>query len=136
MTRRVVVTGVGMVTPVGNTADAAFKAMLAGENGIGPITKCDAEGLSSQLAGEIKDFDPTPYFASAKEAKRYDPFVQYTMAAGTEAMEQHGTRHRLYIAVGQQFADACQALLFSIEEAKHGRQRNTRKRRLRRATRH
>ncbi len=84
--RRVVVTGLGMITPVGNDVSSTWSAVLAGRSGIAPIDRFDTSAYSTQFGGAIKDFDVTPYM-SPKEAKRNDPFVQYGMAAGIQAIE-------------------------------------------------
>ena len=91
MTRRVVVTGVGMVTPVGNDAKTAFDALLAGRNGVGPITRiADVSDLPVRISAEVKNFDPTPAFENPKDVPRNDIFIQFIMVAGTEAMAQAG----------------------------------------------
>src|SRR5690606_22181447 len=82
--RRVVVTGLGIVSPIGNTVAEAWEMALAGTPGITRITRFDASRLSSQIAGEVKSFDITPYM-SAKEARRMDLFIHYGMAAGLQA---------------------------------------------------
>lgn len=84
--RRVVVTGIGCVTPLGNNVKESWEKLIKGVSGIGPITKFDASNLSSRIAGEVKNFDPTPYF-DKKELKRTDPFLQYTIAAAEEAIK-------------------------------------------------
>ena len=87
--RRVVVTGLGCVTPLGNSVKDSWEKLIKGISGIGPITKFDATGFSSRIAGEVKDFDPTPYF-DKKELKRMDPFLQYTVASAEEAIKDAG----------------------------------------------
>ena len=82
--RRVVVTGLGAVCPIGNTVDEAWSNALAGRSGITRITRFDAARLSSQIAGEVKGFDVSPYM-SPKEARRMDLFIHYGMAAGLQA---------------------------------------------------
>jgi 3-oxoacyl-[acyl-carrier-protein] synthase II len=72
--RRVVVTGMGIVSPVGIGIAAAWDAILAARSGIGPITRFDASAFPSRIAGEVKDFDVGTYL-SAKEARRYDTFT-------------------------------------------------------------
>jgi len=79
--RRVVVTGLGIVCPIGNTVEEAWAACLAGKPGITRITRFDPSRLSSQIAGEVKGFDVAPYM-DAKEARRMDQFIHYGMAAG------------------------------------------------------
>ncbi len=87
--RRVVVTGIGMVTAVGIGREETWRALLAGENGIGPVTLCDPTDLESRIAGEVKDFDPLNY-VDRKEARRMDRFVHLAVAASREAIEHSG----------------------------------------------
>ncbi|KAI5914266.1 beta-ketoacyl-ACP synthase II [Thauera sp. 2A1] len=87
--RRVVVTGLGVVSPVGNTVSEAWENLLAGRSGIGPITRFDASVFSSRVAGEVKNFDVAAYL-SAKEARRMDVFIHYGMAAGIQAIRDSG----------------------------------------------
>jgi 3-oxoacyl-[acyl-carrier-protein] synthase II len=87
--RRVVVTGLGIVSPVGNTAAEAWPAILAGKSGVGRITRFDAGALASQIAGEVKDFDPATYI-SPKEVRRMDRFIHLGMAAGIQAFKDSG----------------------------------------------
>lgn len=89
MKRRVVVTGVGMVTPVGTGVEKTWEALLAGKSGIGPITKFDPGDLPTKIAGEVLDFDPADYL-ERKEFKRVDSFIQYALAATAMAMEMAG----------------------------------------------
>jgi len=84
--RRVVVTGLGIVCPIGNTVEEAWAACLAGKPGITRITRFDPSRLSSQIAGEVKGFDVAPYM-DAKEARRMDQFIHYGMAAGKQAWQ-------------------------------------------------
>lgn len=87
--RRVVVTGLGTVCPVGNNTETSWKNILAGLSGIGPITRFDTEGFSCRIAGEVKNFDPAPAM-TPKDARRYDLFIQYAVAAGAEAFGDAG----------------------------------------------
>ncbi len=87
--RRVVVTGVGLVSPVGNTTAETWQNIVAGKSGIGRITRFDASAFKSQVAGEIKGFDVGSYL-SAKEARRMDLFIHYGMAAGIQAIRDSG----------------------------------------------
>ena len=87
--RRVVVTGLGAVSPVGNTVAEAWANVTAGRSGIGPITRFDASTFTSQIAGEVKAFDVSTYL-SAKEARRMDLFIHYGMAAGIQAVRDSG----------------------------------------------
>lgn len=87
--RRVVVTGLGIVSPVGNSVATAWDNVVNGVSGIDRITHFDAGTFAAQIAGEVKDFDVTAYL-SAKEAKKMDPFIHYAMAAGIDAMRDSG----------------------------------------------
>jgi len=87
VTQRVVVTGLGVVSPVGLTAAETWKAIVAGQSGIGPITAFDTTDFEAKLAGEVKNFEPTRYM-ERKEARHTDRFVQFAVAAATEAVEQ------------------------------------------------
>ena len=87
--RRVVVTGLGIISPVGNTIEQAWQNLLAGRSGIGRITRFDASSFPVQIAGEVRDFDITQYLP-AKDARRMDTFIHYGMAAGIEAIKDAG----------------------------------------------
>ena len=87
--RRVVVTGLGIVCPLGNTVQEAWDKALAGTSGITRITRFDPSRLACQIAGEVKNFDLSPYM-SAKEARRMDLFIHYGMAAGLQAWRDCG----------------------------------------------
>ncbi|HEY8856131.1 MAG TPA: beta-ketoacyl-ACP synthase II [Rugosibacter sp.] len=87
--RRVVVTGLGLVSPVGNSVPEAWDNIIAGESGIGPITRFDASAVSVRIAGEVKGFDVATYL-SVKEARRMDTFIHYGMAAGIQAVRDSG----------------------------------------------
>jgi len=87
--RRVVVTGLGMLSPLGNTVADSWSAALAGKSGIGPITRFDTTGFPSTIAGSIRDFDVTLYMP-AKEARRMDLFMQFGVAAGVQAIADSG----------------------------------------------
>ncbi|UCE41249.1 MAG: beta-ketoacyl-ACP synthase II [Candidatus Aminicenantes bacterium] len=89
--RRVVITGIGLVSPLGVGVERNWKALLEGEGGIGPITKFDTSAFSSRIAGEVKDFDPLE-FMDKKEARKMDPFIQYAIAAAEQAVEDAGIR--------------------------------------------
>ncbi|MFA5339716.1 MAG: beta-ketoacyl-ACP synthase II [Candidatus Omnitrophota bacterium] len=88
--RRVVVTGLGAVTPVGNSKDELWKSLLAGKNGAGRITHFDPTGFDCQFACEVKGFDPSRYITSAKELRRMDRFVQFAVYGAKMAMEDAG----------------------------------------------
>jgi 3-oxoacyl-[acyl-carrier-protein] synthase II len=87
--RRVVVTGLGVICPLGNAVAPAWEAALAGTSGITRITRFDPSRLASQIAGEVKGFDVSPYM-SPKEARRMDIFIHYGVAAGLQAWRDCG----------------------------------------------
>ncbi len=87
--RRVVVTGLGCVSPVGNTVAEAWSNLIAGQSGIGPITRFDASAMSCRIAGEVKNFDLESYI-SAKEARTMDRFIHYGVAAAAQAIQDAG----------------------------------------------
>ncbi len=87
--RRVVVTGLGCVSPVGNTVADAWSNLLAGQSGIGPITRFDASAMSCRIVGEVKNFDLESYI-SAKEARTMDKFIHYGIAAAAQAIQDAG----------------------------------------------
>jgi 3-oxoacyl-[acyl-carrier-protein] synthase II len=87
--RRVVVTGLGIVSPVGTGVPEAWSSILAGKSGITRITRFDPAPFSSQIAGEVKGFDPAQYL-SAKEARRFDTFIHYGLAASIESIKDSG----------------------------------------------
>ena len=89
MTRRVVITGVGAVTALGNSVAETWGRLLEGASGVGPITHFDASALPTRIAAEVKGFDPTTLLPE-HEARRIDPFVLFGMAAGQEAMRDCG----------------------------------------------
>jgi 3-oxoacyl-[acyl-carrier-protein] synthase II len=84
--RRVVITGLGMVSPVGKSVPEGWESIKSGKTGIGRITRFDPEGYYSQIAGEVKDYDPYDYF-DRKELRKYDPFIQYALIAAEEALK-------------------------------------------------
>ncbi|MFN2316885.1 MAG: beta-ketoacyl-ACP synthase II [Gemmatimonadales bacterium] len=120
--QRVVVTGVGMVTPVGLTTEDTWAALLAGTSGAGPITKFDASRQQVRFACEVTGFDPQQYI-DRKEARRYDLFAQYAIAAAHQAVSQAGLesavpdRDRVGVVIGsgiggmQTFEDNCRVFL-------------------------
>ena len=87
--RRVVVTGLGMVSPLGNTVATTWEGILAGRSGACPIDIFDASAFTTQFSAPVKDFSPEPYLA-AKDARKMDPFIQYGMVAGVQAIEDSG----------------------------------------------
>ncbi|MDP9131998.1 MAG: beta-ketoacyl-ACP synthase II [Nitrospirota bacterium] len=106
-TRRVVVTGLGLVTPLGTGVEKTWKALCAGESGIGRITRFDPAGYDAQIAGEVKDFDPVR-FIEKKEIKKMDTFIHYAVGASQLAVEdamlkvapEEATRVGVYIGSG------------------------------------
>jgi 3-oxoacyl-[acyl-carrier-protein] synthase II len=84
--RRVVITGVGAVTPLGNTAEEFWAGLLEGRSGIGPITRFDATDFPTRIAGELKGFDPLKYL-DKKDDRKFDPFLKYAVACATMAVE-------------------------------------------------
>jgi 3-oxoacyl-[acyl-carrier-protein] synthase II len=103
--RRVVVTGLGIVSPVGNDVDTAWKNILAGRSGIGPITAYDVSAFSTRFGGMVKDFKAEDWLG-VKEVKRTDPFIHYGVAAAKQAVRDAGleitvaNRERIGICVG------------------------------------
>ncbi|MEJ6655990.1 MAG: beta-ketoacyl-ACP synthase II [Pseudomonas sp.] len=103
--RRVVVTGLGMLTPLGNTVESSWQAALAGKSGIGPIEHMDVSAFGTRFGGSIRDFDIEPYM-SAKEARKLDLFIQYGIAACIQALNDagleitDGNRDRIGVSMG------------------------------------
>ena len=89
MSRRVVVTGMGCLSPVGNNVNDTSEAILAGRSGAGMITRFDASRHKTRFAAEVKGFDPVTLF-SAREARKMDRFTQFAVAVAMEALEQSG----------------------------------------------
>ena len=103
--RRVVVTGLGMITPLGASLENSWDGLLAGKSGIGPITSFNTEGYPVRFGGTVPEFDISEYL-SPKEARRMDEFIQYGLVTGIQAMADAGlevtdeNRHRIGVAVG------------------------------------
>jgi 3-oxoacyl-[acyl-carrier-protein] synthase II len=103
--RRVVITGLGLVSPVGNSVEEAWQNLLAGRSGIAAVTKFDASTFPTRIAGEVKNFDIGTYI-SAKDARRMDTFIHYGMAAGIQAIKDAGLEanpadaERIGVAIG------------------------------------
>ena len=103
--RRVVVTGLGIVSPVGSTIDSAWRSILEGRSGIGPITRFDASKFSTRFGGAVSGFDVDAYL-SPKDARKMDPFMHYGFAASRQAIEDAGIEvteanaHRIGMAIG------------------------------------
>ncbi|MGD7652950.1 MAG: beta-ketoacyl-ACP synthase II [Verrucomicrobiales bacterium] len=88
--RRVVITGIGCVSPLGNDLDTTWKGLKEGKSGIRRITQLDPEVFDCQIAGEVRDFEPAQYFKSPRDARRADRNVQFAIAASKMAMEDSG----------------------------------------------
>jgi len=89
VTRRVVVTGLGIISPVGNDIASAWDSIVAGRSGIGPVSRFDASSFPTRIAGEVKGFDVAAYM-SPKEARHFDTFIHYGIAAGSQALRDSG----------------------------------------------
>ncbi len=89
MARRVVITGIGLITPLGLNLEETWKGLCAGRSGAGPITHFDSSAMATHFACEVKNWDPTPYM-DKRESKHYDLFLQYAVGAGLMAMEDAG----------------------------------------------
>ncbi len=105
MSRRVVITGMGAVTPLGNSVEETWKGLLDGKSGIALIDNSDVSSFSTRFAGQIRDLDITEYM-STKEARKIDPFIQYGLVAGIQAIRDSGlevtdaNRKRIGVAIG------------------------------------
>jgi len=103
--RKVVITGLGIISPVGNTVEQAWQNILAGRSGIDKITRFDASTFSTQIAGEVRDFDVSKYIP-LKDARRMDAFIHYGIAAAIDAMKDAGLEanpadaDRIGVAIG------------------------------------
>jgi 3-oxoacyl-[acyl-carrier-protein] synthase II len=117
MQNRVVVTGLGMISSVGNDVATGWLALKEGKSGLGPITSFDAAKFDSRIAGEVKGFDPALYGLSSKDVKRMDKFTQYAVACARQAITQSGLdlekedRHRIGVIIGSGIGS-----LYTIEE--------------------
>jgi len=104
--RRVVVTGLGMLSPVGNSAELSWQALLKGQSGITNIEHFDTTDFPTKFAGLVKDFDPEAFGISKKDARKMDLFIQYGVAAGMQALEDSGltitddNAHRCGVSIG------------------------------------
>ena len=88
--RRVVITGIGCLSPLGNNLEQTWAGMKEGRAGIGPITQIDTEAYDCKIAGEVKDFEPGGYFRAPKDARRADRFIQFAVAASKMAIDHAG----------------------------------------------
>lgn len=106
--RRVVITGIGVITPVGNSTEAFWDSLVNGRSGIGEITHFDTTDYKIKLAAEVKNFNPLDYYEKPTEVKRADPFTHFAVAAATEAVKDSGlldfdadrTRIGVYVGSG------------------------------------
>ena len=94
MEKRVVITGLGAVTPIGNDVESFWTSLKAGKCGIGPITHFDTQDYKCKVAAEVKDFDPLQYMGKS-ELRKYDLFCQFALAAATQAVEESGIQNTL-----------------------------------------
>ncbi len=114
---RVVITGLGAITPLGNDISSFWNGLKEGKSGVGMITSFDASKFDSQIAGEVKGFDPKLHGIGFKEAKRMDKFAQYAVAAAKQAIESSGldlikeNRERIGVLIGSGIGS-----LYTIEE--------------------
>jgi len=126
--RRVVVTGLGIVSPFGNDVATALANILAGKSGIGPITHFDASTFPTRIAGEVRDFDPAQYVA-AKDVKKMDPFIHYGIAASVQALADAGLHphehdeERIGVAVGAGIGGIATIERTSITYHEHGQRK-------------
>ena len=103
--RRVVITGLGLLTPVGNTVEESWKNIVAGKSGIAPITAFDASQFSTRISGSVKNFDATEYL-TVKDIKKMDTFIHFGIAAGIQALDDSGIEvteanaERIGVAIG------------------------------------
>ncbi|HVB83485.1 MAG TPA: beta-ketoacyl-ACP synthase II [Rhodanobacteraceae bacterium] len=103
--RRIVVTGLGIISPVGNDVASAWASIVAGRSGIGAVTHFDASAFPTRIAGEVHDFDPVQY-VPPKDVKKMDPFIHYGIAAGIQALRDSGlavgadNAERIGVAIG------------------------------------
>ena len=103
--RRIVITGLGLISPVGNDVASAWANIVAGRSGIGVVTHFDASAYSTRIAGEVRDFDPAQY-VPLKDVKKMDPFIHYGIAAGVQALRDSGltvaadNAERIGVAIG------------------------------------
>ena len=105
MRDRIVITGMGAITPLGNDVPTTWAALIAGRSGIGPITRFDASKFPTRIAGEVKDFEPEALFGR-REARRMDRYAQFAMAAASQALQDarldvnESNAHRIGVIIG------------------------------------
>ena len=128
MKRRVVVTGLGIISPVGNDVASAWSNIREGRSGIGPVTHFDASTFPTKIAGEVRDFDPAQY-VPAKDVKKMDPFIHYAIAASVQALADAGMHphehdeERIGCAVGAGIGGISTIEKTSITYHEHGQRK-------------
>ena len=126
--RRVVVTGVGLVTPLGTGVEKNWEALSAGRSGIGPITRFNASEFATRIAGEVKDFNPEDWIEK-KDVKKMDLFIQYAMASAAQAMRQSGLTideqiaERVGVLIGVGIGGLCTIEEYHLIFLEHGLKR-------------
>jgi len=126
--RRVVVTGVGLVTPLGTGVEKNWEALSAGRSGIGPITRFNASEFGTRIAGEVKDFNPEDWIEK-KDVKKMDLFIQYAMASAAQAMRQSGLTideeiaERVGVLIGVGIGGLCTIEEYHLIFLEHGLKR-------------
>ena len=106
MTKRVVVTGMGMISPVGNDVETSWQSLIAGQSGVGLLTHFDTEGYDTKIGGEVKNFKAEEHGVDKKEARRMDRYAQFAVAATGQALRDSGfvinaeNRNRVGVVVG------------------------------------
>ena len=98
--RRVAVTGLGVVSPVGSAVETAWRNLIDGFNGIGPITRFDTTNYKAKLGAEVRDFDPLSYMERG-DVLHSDLFTQYAMGAAVQAVEESGVIEKICVTNGQ-----------------------------------
>ncbi|HSR57608.1 MAG TPA: beta-ketoacyl-ACP synthase II [Candidatus Binataceae bacterium] len=128
--RRVVVTGLGLVTPLGTGVDKNWEALMAGRSGVGPVTRFDVSAFPVKIAGEVKDFNPEDWI-DKRDIKKMDLFIQYAVAASEQAMRQSGmpitedNADEIGVLVGVGIGGLCTIEEYHIEFLKTGLKRVT-----------
>ena len=126
--RRVVVTGMGLISPVGNDVATAWDHVLKGISGIGPVTHFDTSAYATRIAGQVRDFDPAQWMP-VKDVKKMDPFIHYGVAAGSQALRDSGLEvteanaPRIGVAVGAGIGGLCTIEATTLELAAKGPRR-------------
>jgi 3-oxoacyl-[acyl-carrier-protein] synthase II len=115
--RRVVITGIGVVSPVGNDLETFWTSLKGGRSGIGPITAFDTEKFDCKIAGEVRDYDPTPFYKTPKDVRRTDRYTQLAMGAAKMSLDDSG------LDLGSVDLDRCELVLTDLD---HDAQRDRR----------